>query len=92
MQKPSNPKEYEAFRLAVRSLQSNQAFHVFLGWIQSELHSRDVENRMKGFENQSSEAQALASIESIVAACWVPEADRNSVQSDTESRAALFSQ
>ena len=92
MQKPSSAKEYDELRLAVKSLQPNQAFAVVLKWIESELRERDKENRIKGYENKTSEAQALASILETVAACWVQETDRNSIGSDTESRAALFSQ
>jgi len=88
MQKPTQEKERLKLEQALRSFTGNERFACVLSWLKSELQKRDIENRVKGFENQTSEAQALAFIVDYVAACQVPVTDRDSAGSDTGSESA----
>jgi len=41
-------------------------FEIFLNWLRRERDQRDVENRRKGFENGTTEAEALSTILNFV--------------------------
>ena len=46
----------------IKGLRSNSNFASFLDWIEFERDARDVDNRRKGFENLTTEAEALSTI------------------------------
>jgi len=85
---PQNDREREKLKAYLRARQSDEGFGLFLSWIESELKKRDIENRIRGFENTETAAQALAKILEIVAACQMPETDRTKEESGIGSMSA----
>ena len=69
MRAPINDESRERLRKALKSLAHDPAFETVLDWIRDELTERDKENRILKFENQTSEAHALAVILDHAAAC-----------------------
>ena len=54
-----NGEDGRKLRDAVRSLRGYAAFNIFTAWIETARNRRDVENRAVGYENRTSEAEAL---------------------------------
>lgn len=46
----------------INGLRNNSNFVSFLNWIEFERDARDVDNRRKGFENLTTESEALSTI------------------------------
>ena len=88
MQLPRNEMERNKLVSAIRALKGNDYFDTVLTWFKSELQQRDIENRIKGMENTTSEAQALNDFLKYVAACQAPEVDRDQSLSGAESTSA----
>lgn len=71
MRAPVNDEKRERLRKALKSLAHDPAFETVLEWVREELSERDKENRVRGKENQDSEAYALAVFLDHAAACAV---------------------
>lgn len=90
MQLPRDEQTRAKIKGFLKGQKGEPAFEIFLAWIRSELQQCDEQNRLIGFENQSSEAKCLADFLKIVAASQAPEADHNSSGSGAESETAGF--
>jgi len=55
-------QDYAKLELALTRLKDNASFRVVVDWIRSERDARDVENRIRGHENHTTEAHALSFI------------------------------
>ena len=61
----NEPKEnWDQVKEAIKEMVSRcpREFEAFIGWIESERDERDIENRVPGQENTTSEVQALTTI------------------------------
>ena len=90
MQLPTDEKLRAKVKNFLKGQNGDAGFEDFMSWFKSELQKRDEENRLIGFENQSSEAKGLADFVKIVAACQASEVDRDKSKSDAESESAGF--
>jgi len=62
MNHPVKIEERKAIEYLTRHPACRHEFHAFLGWVRRERDARDRENRIRGQENMTSEAQALTKI------------------------------
>lgn len=85
MQLPSDERDRAKIKQFCRVHRDDPTFLAFIGWIHSEREKYDIQNRVRGFENKTTGAQALAFIEDTVAAFQAPEKDRNSQKQGAES-------
>lgn len=87
---PHDEKEAEKLKRAVRAIAGTapDAFAVVMGRFEMNLKRCDVENRVKGYENTRTEAQALADFCDYVAACLRPEQTATQSSEDAESESA----
>ena len=90
MNLPQDERDRNKLKAYLRGRRSDEGFEVFLSWIRLELNRRDIENRIRGLENTETAAQALAYILDTVAACQMPETDRNSENSGIGSKSAAI--
>ncbi len=88
MKLPSDPAERADVEQAIRLLQTNRPFARIVAWLESELKKRDVENRNPEWANKTSEAQGLAGLLEIIAACHAPAADRDSSDAGAKEESA----
>lgn len=62
----NEPKEaaWELVKASIKDIADRcpKEFEAFMGWIEKERNERDRENRTKGQENKTSEAEALTTI------------------------------
>lgn len=90
MQIPRKADEARQLKDAIRALKVSPVFAIVLSWLKAELAKRDEENRVKGQENMSSEAQCLADILRHIDACWAPEANLDEQTSGVEGESAAI--
>jgi hypothetical protein len=89
MQDYANDEKRERLRKALKNLAHDGSFEVVLEWLKDELKDRDIENRVRGVENPTTEAHALAVIIEHAAACAVSTSgDGESQNEDTEKESA----
>lgn len=90
MRLPQDEKKRARLQEFLRHQRENVGFSVFKDWLTDELHARDAENRVRGLENTTTEAQALSQILDIIAACQAPVVDRSNDGSGAEGRSAAI--
>jgi hypothetical protein len=91
MFRPHKAAELEEWVESCRALARNPAYAVHKQHIERTLEQLDTANRIVGQENKVSGAQVLAAYLEEVAACCVPEADRNRTnESGTEGESAAY--
>jgi hypothetical protein len=90
MNAPAKDEDRKRLKQAIRVLAHTQEFSFarFMGWLESELKRRDWENRIRGRENTTSEAEALSVIVQHVAACLAPSAHSNGKKEGAEGSSA----
>jgi hypothetical protein len=82
---------FDEWTESCRALMRNDAYKVHLRYIKAVLEQLDTANRIVGQENKVGGAQVLATYLKEVAACCVPEADRNRTnESGTEGESAAY--
>jgi hypothetical protein len=90
MQLPREEQGRDKLISAIRHLKGNDYFNCVLAWFNSELQQRDVENRVRGMENTTTEAQALGEFLRLVSACQMPEQTETDDGSGIESKPAAI--
>jgi len=83
MNTPTGEKR-ETLKKAVRSLTDNaSAFQALIGWIRSERDAADIANRVRGFENTTTEAESLSTILDFVKTATTNPANASSANGKT---------
>ncbi len=90
MNAPARDEDRKRLKQAIRVLAHTQecSFAVLMGWFESELKRRDEENRVRGRENTTSEAEALSVITQHVSACLAPDANGDATKDGAEGSSA----
>lgn len=88
MNAPIDQLKRAKLRSAHKLLNGNAAFVCHMEWLKEQLALRDVENRKRGFENLTTEAEALDFIVKQVDADQAPEIDPNSAEARAERESA----
>lgn len=89
MQLPVIDEKRERLRRALKQLAQDRNFETVMEWFRDELKNRDTENRVRGKENTTTEAEALAFVLDHAAACAVSTSgDGEGLNEETESEPA----